>query len=347
MSFLKSLGRALLIGAIAATGIGLFYLYAKFHIIKQGERGISYNGDSLVVLPPGPRFLLSPLHVLSRTIPVDSDQVVTLSEFEARSQDNLPLLVQANFTYRIESNRQNVENAILRVTDYEKALQEAVRNQIVTTLQERDCHSLTSGLETFGAKEEKEDKESCSQPPESRTNKSSIKMRGTSSSTVVMLTTSSKKPSLYEQIKKSLETTCNGWGITLTTLRLTKVEAKNRNLTQEAAEISHSLLTAKARGQVARVEARTEAEVQVILAEGAANAMTVMAAGKVKAIKFIANELKTENERQIFDMHAYLEALRGTPHPIFSTSMPSYACHGNHTSPPPSVPVKLSSNPNK
>src|SRR5690349_19702216 len=102
MSFLKTLAKTVAVGLIAATGIGIFYLLSKTRVINEGFRGISYNSGKLEVLEPGIHILLSPTHVFDKEIPINKDEVVRLHEFEIKTADSVPAMIQADFTFRIE-----------------------------------------------------------------------------------------------------------------------------------------------------------------------------------------------------------------------------------------------------
>jgi regulator of protease activity HflC (stomatin/prohibitin superfamily) len=111
MRFLKTMAKALAVGLIAATGIGIVYLLSKTQVVNEGFRGISYDGGKLKVLEPGIHLLLSPLHVFDKEIPINKDEVVRLDEFEIKTSDSVPAMIQADFTFRIE----NAKDAILEV----------------------------------------------------------------------------------------------------------------------------------------------------------------------------------------------------------------------------------------
>src|SRR5688572_22604132 len=133
MSLMKTALRKVAIGLIAATGIGLFYLLAKTQVINEGFRGVSYDAGKLKLLEPGMHLLLSPLHVFKEEISIDKDEVIRLKEFEIKTADSVPAMIQANFTYRITDPKK----AILGVDDYQEAVKETAKATISAILQQQ------------------------------------------------------------------------------------------------------------------------------------------------------------------------------------------------------------------
>lgn len=320
MSFLKTAAKAIAVGLIAATGVGLFYLLSKTRIINEGFRGISYNSGKLVVLDPGIHILLSPTHVFDKEIPINKDQVVRLNEFEIKTSDSVPAMIQADFTYRID----NAKDAVLQVEDYHEAVKETVKGAISSILQQHRYDQLTSV-------------QISSRPSNlpSNQNGSSINLIAEECKADQQNNT----PSIFERIKAALNETCKNWGISISRMRLISVDAKDKRISNEIAETSLShlrasnqLVAAQAKADALNIEAEAQKKAKKTLAEGDADALTAMAKAKIAAVKLAASELRAPAQREMYRLQLGLDAARAlgattgtialgnSPFPLFTQS---------------------------
>lgn len=312
-NFLRPIGRTLAIGMIAVTGIGLIYLLAKTHVIKEGERGISFDKGKLTVLKPGVHLLLSPLHEFDHTLPVDKDVVVTLEEFEIKSRDRIPTLIQAAFSYRIEATAP--ENAILKVDDYKKSVKEAVKSTISSTLQQYDFDDLTSAPilsptaksavpDSTEAESDDQEKKSDTHPVRS------LSLHLPTTRPQMRRVLSSTSVSVLSQIQSALNELGKRWGIIFSDRRLISVEAKDTEISNQMATTTMSLMAARARAEAIEIEAKAQARARAILAEGDAKAIEAMAKAKTSAIKHMASQLTTEHEMAVYQTQTELDQTR-------------------------------------
>ena len=317
MSFLKSLARAAAVTLIAATGVGLLYLLAKTQIINEGFNGVSYDAGKLKVLKPGIHLLLSPLHVFDQQVPVEKDEVVSLLNYEIKTADSIPAMIQANFTYRVT----DPEKAVRSVNNYKKAVQETVKSTISYILQHHRYDELTSAK--------------ISQHTSAFTG---IDSKAESQELNNALPDPNK--SIFADIKASLNETCIKWGILISNIQLVSVDTKDARISNEIAETSLSQLrasnqqiAANAKAQALIVESEAEASANANAAKGQAKAILSIAEAKIQAAQMTASTLKTPQQLEVYRLQMSLDAVRalstttGTlvfgnnnPFPLFSAT---------------------------
>ena len=299
MGFLQTAGKILLTSLIAATGVGIYYLLKKTIIINDGYCGISYNGGRLKILEPGLHLLLSPLHVFKDLIPFQKDQVVRLKEFEIKTADGVPAIIQIDFTYQIE----NAQKAIVGVDNYKEALKEAVKGAISLILQVKNYDQLNSAqlVRTVVKASPRQEEEKAPAP----------------SPAYAIEEAQQLSQSLMEQTKAALQEVCERWGISISRIRLISVDAKDNRISNEIAETSLSqlrannqLLAAKAKADALGIESQAEARAKQTLAGGEAQAFITMAQARVSAVQFAAKQLLTPEEIRIYEMQTSLETAR-------------------------------------
>jgi regulator of protease activity HflC (stomatin/prohibitin superfamily) len=97
-----TLGRSLVMFALACTGVGAFYMLARLQWVSPKCVGIiiNYNTQEFEELEPGIHCILNPFRSYINEVSMQT-QTNRLKPFSVKSLDNVDAVVQADITYKI------------------------------------------------------------------------------------------------------------------------------------------------------------------------------------------------------------------------------------------------------
>ena len=199
-------------------------------------------------------------------------------------------MIQADFSYRIDPDK--AYQTIMNVHDYVENVKESVKAAISTILQQQDFAAIKSNvLLSPQSKIPFPSATPASHPPE-RKLAVNINRQDSGPDLLNLDSTQQEQPSFSDQIKDFLKKRCEGWGITLSQMRLLSVEAKDPELRKRIAMAGSDRLAAQSRAFSIETEAKAQANARVILADGDSKAINLMANAKARAIKRLRKSCK-------------------------------------------------------
>jgi regulator of protease activity HflC (stomatin/prohibitin superfamily) len=136
-TYLRLVLRYSAVGALALSGVGLFYLLAKTCVVKDGFTGISYNQGRINVLEPGMHLLLSPFNFFQQWVS-KQEEVTEFSIDNILTPDNTPLRIKANLTWNVA----DCEKVMTKVSHYRQSLINTAKGTLTNILRSIELEKL-------------------------------------------------------------------------------------------------------------------------------------------------------------------------------------------------------------